>query len=95
MRKFEMMYIVTPKAEEKIESLREKITTTLEQNNATVQKFDYWGKKRLAYEINGHNDGHYVLATFECNTKCLKEVDRMMRVDEDVLRHMIIEKGVG
>ena len=41
MRKFEMMYIVTPKAEEKIESLREKITTTLEQNNATVQKFDY------------------------------------------------------
>ena len=95
MKAYEIMYIVKPVEEEAFEAVVAKFDNLITANGGNVEKTDRWGKKRLAYEINGHNDGHYVLATFECDTKCLKEVDRMMKVDEDVLRHMIIEKGVG
>ena len=58
-----------------------------------LKKTDKWGKKRLAYPIQDFNDGLYVLTTFAAEPACVKELDRVMKITDEMLRHMIIRKG--
>ena len=62
-------------------------------NGGSVEKTDRWGKNRLAYEIQDLNEGIYVLVTFQADAAVVKELDRVMRITDEVLRHMIIRKG--
>lgn len=52
----------------------------------------FLGQKRLAYEIQDFAEGEYVLLTFKASKTAVKELDRVMRITEEVLRHMIIKK---
>lgn len=87
------MYIVKPVEEEAFEAVVAKFDSLLVANGATVEKTDRWGKKRLAYEIQDLSEGIYVLVTFQAEPAAVKELDRVMLITEDVLRHMIIRKG--
>jgi len=87
------MYIVKPIEEAAFEVLVKKFDDLLAANGATVEKTDRWGKKRLAYEIKDFVDGIYVLVTFQGDGKTVKELDRVMKITDVILRHMIIRKG--
>ncbi len=87
------MYIVKPIEEVAFEVLVKKFDDLLAANGATVEKTDRWGKKRLAYEIKDFVDGIYVLVTFQGDGKTVKELDRVMKITDEILRHMIIRKG--
>jgi len=87
------MYIVKPIEEEAFEAVVKKFDDLLAANGATVEKTDKWGKKRLAYPIQDLNDGIYVLVTFKADAKAVKELDRVMKITDEILRHMIIKKG--
>jgi small subunit ribosomal protein S6 len=56
----------------------------------TVVNVDEWGKRRLAYEINDISEGYYILINFEANPELPKELDRIFRISDSVLRHLII-----
>ena len=58
----------------------------------TVEKTDRWGKKHLAYLIQDLSEGYYVLVDFKAEPAAVKELDRVMKITDDVLRHMIIKK---
>jgi len=90
---YEVMYIVKPIEEEAFEAVVKKFDDLLAANGATVEKTDKWGKKRLAYPIQDLNDGIYVLVTFKADAKAVKELDRVMKITDEILRHMIIKKG--
>ena len=90
---YEIMYIVKPTTDELFEEVNDKFKTLIECNGGLVEKIDRWGKKRLAYEMDGFNDGLYVLITFNAEPTCVKELDRVMKITEEILRHMIIRKG--
>ena len=92
MRKYEIMYIVETANEELIETIVTKFDKLLVDNGATIEKTDRWGKRRLAYEINDLKDGYYVLITFEAEAAVVKELDRVMRITEGILRHMIVKQ---
>ena len=92
MKAYEIMYIVKPIADELFEALNNKFKTLIESNGGVIEKFEHWGKKRLAYEMNGCNEGLYVLVAFEAESACVKEVDRVLKVTDNILRHMIIRK---
>lgn len=92
MRKYEIMYIVETGNEELIESIVTKFDKLLVDNGATIEKTDRWGKRRLAYEINDQKDGYYVLITFEADANVVKELDRVMRITDGILRHMIVKQ---
>lgn len=92
MRKYEIMYIVETGNEELIESIVTKFDKLLVDNGATIEKTDRWGKRRLAYEINDQKDGYYVLITFEAEANVVKELDRVMRITDGILRHMIVKQ---
>lgn len=93
MNNYEVMYIVKPVEEEAFNAVVTKFDSLLTSNGATIEKTDKWGKKRLAYPIQDFNDGHYVLVTFSADPAAVKELDRVMKITDEILRHMIIKKG--
>lgn len=92
MRDFEVMFILRPEEDEVINPIIEKYEDLITKNGGNVQHKDKWGKKRLAYTIDDFDTGYYVLITFSASNPCVREVDRIMKISDDVLRHMIISK---
>lgn len=93
MKAFEIMFILVPDEEKVLKKEIDSIEELIEKNGGKVEKIDQWGKKRLAYDIRDLEEGYYVLISFSANPPCVKELDRVMRIKETVLRHMIISKG--
>ena len=93
MNNYEVMYIVKPIEEDAYNAIVTKFDGILTNNGATIEKTDKWGKKRLAYPIQDFNDGLYVLTTFSAEPAAVKELDRVMKITDEILRHMIIRKG--
>ncbi len=92
MKKYEIMFIVQPNLES--ETLK-KTVTDLEkiftENNATITLSKELGQKELAYEINKFKLGYYYLYNIESNDdKAIKEFDRIARINENIIRHLII-----
>ena len=92
MRDFEVMFILRPEEDEVVNPIIEKYEELITKNGGNVQSIDKWGKKRLAYTIDDFDTGYYVLITFSASNPCVREVDRVMKISDDVLRHMIISK---
>lgn len=92
MRTYEVMYIIKALEDEVIDGVIAKFDKVLADNGATVEKTDRWGKKPLAYEIQDLSEGYYVLVTFNAEPAAVKELDRVMKITDEVLRHMIIKK---
>lgn len=92
MRDFEVMFILRPEEDEVINPIIEKYEALITKNGGNVQHTDKWGKKRLAYTIDDFDTGYYVLITFSASNPCVQELDRIMKISDDVLRHMIISK---
>ena len=93
MNAYEVMYIVKPVEDEACEAVVAKFEKLITANGGNVEKTDRWGKKRLAYEIDDIAEGLYVLVTFSAEPKTVKELDRVMKITDEILRHMIIRKG--
>ena len=89
---YEVMFITKPFEDDTAESVINKYEKLLADNKGVVERTDRWGKRRLAYEIQDLNEGMYVLMTFNAVAETVKELDRVMKIDENILRHMIIRK---
>ena len=93
MRSYEMMTILHPDLDtEAHESALKKIEKLITDNDGKVETIDRLGKKRLAYEINHLNDGNYSVIYFDSAPETVKEVDRVLKISDDVVRFMIIKK---
>ena len=93
MRDFEVMFILKPEDDEVVNPIIENYEELITKNGGNVKHTDKWGIKRLAYTIDDMDTGYYVLITFSASNSCVKELDRIMKISDDVLRHMIISKG--
>ncbi|MBP1758505.1 MAG: ribosomal protein [Firmicutes bacterium] len=89
---YEVVYIMDPAiGEESITALIEKFKT-LAETQGTVNEVNDWGKRRLAYPINDLNEGHYVLMTFTASPELPKEMDRVMKITDGIMRSLIVCK---
>ena len=73
------------------ESLIEEFSKVLTDNDGTVVDQEYWGLKTMAYKINKNRKGHYALIKSDCPPDAAKEMERLMRLNEDVMRVMTIK----
>ncbi|ABR46275.1 ribosomal protein S6 [Alkaliphilus metalliredigens QYMF] len=90
MNKYELTYILKSETdEEKRNQLAEKFKGIIEADGA-VENVDEWGNRKLAYEIDKRNEGYYVLVNFASSIDVPKELDRNLKIAEQVIRHMII-----
>jgi small subunit ribosomal protein S6 len=88
---YESVYIARPDiSATQVETLTADMTKILEENGGKVTKDEYWGLKSLAYRIKKNRKGHYSLMNIDAPAAALTEMERNMRLHEDVLRYMSI-----
>lgn len=93
MRQYELIFIVrTDLEEEATEAIIEKVKGIIENNGAEVINIDKWGKRRLAYEIKHIREGYYVLVNFKGEAKVAAELDRVLKITDAILRHIIVRE---
>ena len=90
-RQYELVYIVTPEAtDQEIADLHTQIEQIVQRFNGTFDKTENWGRKKLAYEIGHHREGTYVVETITGTGDLMKEIDRRLRVIDQVIRHLVV-----
>ncbi len=90
-RQYELVYILPPDTtEQQATELHEQLLAIVSRMNGTIEKTENWGRKKLAYDIGAHKDGVYVLEVINGSGELMKELDRRLRVMDQVVRHMIV-----
>ncbi|MHB0884809.1 MAG: 30S ribosomal protein S6 [Bacillota bacterium] len=93
MRKYEVMYIIRPDLdEEQTTAVIEKFQNLLINQGATVTKTEKWGKRRLSYELKGYLEGQYVVVQFESEPGAAAELERVMKITDEIVREMVIRQ---
>ena len=91
MNKYEMMFIVKATMEESsVKAAAENVKKLAESLKAKVDSFKEMGQKKLAYPIKKEISGYYYVMTMTASKETIKEVNRKMSIDENVIRHLII-----
>ncbi len=92
MRKYEIMFIVRPDLEEEVrKNTVKELEKTLTDNKATITLSKELGQKEFAYEIKKFKSGYYYLYNIEADSDAaIKEFDRVSRINENVVRHLVI-----
>jgi len=90
-RQYELLYILPPDStEQQVAELHEQIASVVSRLNGQIEKTDNWGRRRLAYEIGPHKEGVYVLELINGTGDLMKELDRRLRVLDQVVRHIVV-----
>ena len=93
MKAYELLFFVAPSIDEDSRAaVMKRIETTIADGKGTVDNVDVWGKRKLAYEINGLTDGDYTLIDFHADPTNVAELDRVLRINDAVVRHMIVKR---
>lgn len=93
MKAYELMLMIDPSLDEETHAaVVEKATGVITGLTGTVDSSDDWGKRRLAYEIRGHNDGSYTVVQFHATPEAVAELDRVLHITDPVLRFMIVRR---
>lgn len=91
MRKYEIMVIVTPEVDERqVTPMLEKYLEIITKNGGTVDNFDFWGKRRLAYEIQKKSEGIYAVINLTATPADVKELDRQFSINEQIMRTKVL-----
>ena len=93
MNKYELAVVIKPNLdEEALKAEIESIKELIERFGGTIKKIDDWGKRRLAYEIQKVNEGFYSFITFDSNSDTPNELEKRMRIKENVLRYLTVRQ---
>ena len=91
MKKYETIFIQNPILdEEAVKANIEKFKGIIENGGGTVDNVDVWGKRKLAYEIKKVSEGYYTLIHFTSGPELPKELDRVFRITDGIIRHIIV-----
>ncbi len=92
MRNYELMYIIRPDVDqETVQAVVEKFQGVI-GNGGEIVKHDIMGKRRLAYEINKHREGTYVLVNFTATSDVVNELERVLKISDEVIRHIVVRE---
>ena len=90
LREYELMYVLRPDLDEDgLRAAVESVQGLVEGQGGEVITTTPWGKRRLAYEIAGLRDGHYVIVEFRGDGARVRDLERALRISDHVIRHMI------
>jgi len=91
MRIYEELFILRPDApEEEVDQLIEQLTTLIAGQGGNVDKVDKWGVRKLAYRVQKRNEGFYVLLQFTAEPQAVKELERRLRVSDQVVKFLTV-----
>jgi small subunit ribosomal protein S6 len=93
---YEILLLLDPDLpEEKQGEVVERVRTLIEQGGGAVERHDAWGRRRPAYPIRKKEEGVYHLVSFTSEAETLDELSRVLKIDDDVLRHLATRRPEG
>ena len=93
MKAYELLFFVAPTIDEESRlATMKRIENTIAEGNGKIDNVEDWGKRKLAYEINGLTEGDYTLIDFHADPENIAELDRGLRIVDAVERHMIVRR---
>jgi len=91
LRNYECMYIIDPVVEEEaIEQLTEAIKQQIINSGGTIIEVDFWGKRKLAYEVKKRTEGIYVVTKFHGESGIGNKLSHYLKINDKILRYIII-----
>ncbi len=94
MRNYECMIILDPTLEtEAIDNSLARFLDIVAKNGGKVENVNKWGKRRLAYQIGQSTEGYYVILDIQGKNETVSELDRILKITDEVVRHMIVRIG--
>jgi len=91
-RNYEALVILDSTLEEEARNELSGRLKNLIESNGTLENFDEWGSRKLAYPINKQNEGYYVLVEFNAAPDFPQEFERILKISDGVLKYLIINK---
>lgn len=96
MRTYEVIYIVHPDLDESsFKQINDQVQSAIKDSGGKINKADIWGKRKMAYRIRKQSDGLYVLLHTEMEPAFCAELERQLRLQESVMRFLIIATDEG
>jgi small subunit ribosomal protein S6 len=93
---YEILLLLDPElADEKQAEIVGRVRTLIERDGGTFERHDAWGRRRLAYPIDKKEEGVYHLLSFSAGPETLDELSRVLKIDDDVMRHMATRRPEG
>ena len=93
MKAYEILYIIRPDLdEEATTALVDRLSGLVASNGGDNMTVEKWGKRRLAYEIQDYKEGQYILMNFEGDGRTSQEIERVMKISDDVIRFLTVRK---
>ena len=90
MKKYEAVLILNPNLSSKVEDFKEEFNKLLTDNSFKITKLEDIGRRQLAYSINNHNKGHYLLMNLEGDPSKLIEIETKIKYNESIIRHLVL-----
>jgi small subunit ribosomal protein S6 len=91
MRSYELMVIVNGGLEEAaVSATVDRFTKVVAELGGSVENVDHWGKREFAYEIEHMTEGYYAVVDFELDGEALKELERQLRLADEIVRHKVV-----
>ena len=92
MRNYEVMFVIDPALEDAKKDATVESVQSIIAADGEVGKVDVWGMRKLAYPIDKKEEGYYAVVEFQGNPTLPKELDRRLKISDNVIRHIIINK---
>jgi small subunit ribosomal protein S6 len=93
LRDYEVLYIVRADLDdEKVQDAVRRVNSLIERSGGTPDRTNFWGKRKLAYEVKHQKEGAYVLQDFQLDPNRVPELESSLKITEEVLRHLIVRK---
>ena len=93
MKAYELLYFVDPAATEEARAgVSKRIDVAVTENGGKIDNVEDWGKRKLAFEIDKLTEGDYTLVDFHADPAQIAELDRVLRINDAVKRHMVVRR---
>ncbi|WP_051321299.1 30S ribosomal protein S6 [Chrysiogenes arsenatis] len=92
MRKYEVMFIAQPElGEDELKAYIARIDDIIARFEGKIDKFENWGKKKLAYPIQKKSYGHYLMYHVDGQSAMIDEIERIFKISDEVMRHIVVK----
>lgn len=91
MKAYELLFFVDPTITDEVRAgVMKRVEVAITENGGKVDDVDNWGKRKLAYEVDKLAEGDYTLVNFHADPSQIEELDRVLRINDAVKRHMVV-----
>lgn len=94
MKTYELLYFLDPTSTEEIRAgVTKRISAAITEDGGVIDNTEDWGKRKLAFEVDELTEGDYILVNFHVDPVQIAELDRVLRINDAVKRHMIVRRS--